>query len=46
MKFPLAKSKVGNDESINQVCCKVCISIEGKEILVATRLEYSLYKHA
>ncbi len=34
-----------SDCVVNQVCCKMCTTIEGKERLLATKLD-SLYKHA
>ncbi len=36
---------VGSDGVVNQMCCKMCTTIEGKERLLATKLD-SLYKHA
>jgi hypothetical protein len=36
---------VGTNGVVNQMCCKVCTTIEGKERLLTTKLD-SLYKHA
>ncbi len=35
---------VGSDGVVNHVCYKMCTTIEGKERLLATKLD-SLYKH-
>jgi hypothetical protein len=34
-----------SDGVVNQVCCKVCITIEGRDRLLMAKLD-SLYKHA
>jgi hypothetical protein len=39
------KLVVGTDGVVNQMRCKVCTTIEGKERLFAAKLD-SLYKHA
>ncbi len=44
VKFPSVKSMAGSDGIVNQVCCKVCTFYEGKEKILATKLD-SLFKH-